>query len=638
MIPEEIIREVQERVDLVALIGRSVDLRKAGTLYKACCPFHEEKTPSFTVSPGRNSYHCFGCEAHGDAIRFLMEHQDLSFPEALRTLAAEVGVEIPEARPETPAQKQAREQQKTEQEQLFALQDSITSFFSDELRSPGAEIARRYLEARGIGRESAEAFRLGWASGDKLQFERFCREREIWREGLVKLGLLIPPEEGWSQALPLGGGYLRFRERLMFPILDRRAEVTGFSARTLYSDRKIAKYLNSPETPIFTKGEQLYGAHTARHSARRAGRLILCEGNIDVISLWQAGFKGSVAAMGTALSSKQVRLAKRLSEQVICVMDGDAAGQKAAFASLLPFLEEGMQPRAVMLPQGADPDSFLKVHGSQEFERLLDGAKPLFDLFIQRSIQKHPDDPPGRVKALREIIKAFELLQNPLEQGIYRQQLRERLQLDDRLIDEALRESRGAAAQGPQQVQRPWRAEYTGSAPLPRRVQVQESSGKLNVAEIMLQPIAYIMLFPAAVTLLEPSLWQDHLTHEGLAAFVSSLYAEVEAGKLPNIDQMLNNLTDPNLSGFLWERRSSMNSLEEAQIRPFFAQVSRSLKKRGLERKRQEVIAEILKNPDNFGPRATPDDSESQARYRTQFEAVQKQLRAPNPSQAEGTD
>ena len=207
--------------------------------------------------------------------------------------------------------------------------------------------------------DAARAFRLGWASGDKRAFAEFMALHSIDRDDLAHLGVLLPPDDGWHSSGPLGGGYLRFRERLMFPVVDFRGDVTGYSGRILDARKKIAKYMNSPETPVFVKGEQLYGAFTARSVARRVGRVVLVEGNVDVVALWQHGLQGTVAAMGTALTPEQVRLVKRLSSNVICVMDGDEAGIKAAFSSLIPFLEAGIQPRAVMLDDGMDPDSFI---------------------------------------------------------------------------------------------------------------------------------------------------------------------------------------------------------------------------------------------------------------------------------------
>ena len=451
MIPDEIKQEVLERVDIVQLIGRHVDLRKAGTLFKGCCPFHDEKTASFTVSPVRRTYHCFGCQVHGDALRFVMEHDKLSFPEALRQLAGEVGVEVPERRRESPQQKEERTRKKTLQERLYALQDQLTAFYADALFGSSGGVAQSYLQDRGITREAAETFRLGWADGDKRRFAAFLERINPSKDDLSQLGILVKPDEGWGPG-PLGGGYLRFRRRLMFPVVDLRGEVTGFSGRILDAQAKAAKYINSPETPIFTKGDQLYGAHPARNAARRAGRVVLCEGNVDVVMLWQAGFKGTVAPMGTALTPKQVRLVKRLADRVVCVMDGDAAGVKAAFGSLIPFLEAGMQPRAVLLPDGEDPDSYVRAQGAEAFGALLDDAKPLLELFIDRLASHYPADVDGRREALNELAPALNAIDDPLTLGLYRKRAASALGVDVEFIDAASEATRAAAKRLAQQA------------------------------------------------------------------------------------------------------------------------------------------------------------------------------------------
>jgi DNA primase len=413
VIPEEVRTEIIDRTDLVALIGRTVVLKKAGTLFKGCCPFHNERTPSFTVSPVRRTYHCFGCGVHGDAVRFVMETQALSYPEALRQLASECGVTIPETRSETAAEREARTRKKSEAERLLHLQDKVAAFYSDALFRPEGAAGRAYLRERRVGRAAAAAFRLGWASGDKAAFDAFARSQGFSLEDLALVGLVVAPDTGWQRDAPLGGGHLRFRQRVMFPVLDLRGEVVGFGGRVVEKDAKTAKYINSPETPVYTKGEHLYGIYQARQAARRDGRVVLCEGNIDVIMAWQAGFEGTVAAMGTALTAKQVRLVKRLSESIVCVMDGDAAGQKATFASLLAFLEEGLSPRAVALPAGDDPDSFLRTQGKPAFAALLDGATPLLAAHVRHVAAAHPRDPTGQVAALRAVAPALARVQDP---------------------------------------------------------------------------------------------------------------------------------------------------------------------------------------------------------------------------------
>lgn len=467
MIPDEIRIEVLDRTDLVALIGRTVTLKKAGTLFKGCCPFHNERTPSFTVSPVRRTYHCFGCGVHGDAVRYVMETQALSYPEAIRQLAAECGVTVPDTRPESPAEREARARQKSESERLLHIQDKVAAFYSDALFRPEGAAGRAYLRDRRVGRAAAAAFRLGWASGDKAAFDALMRENEFTLDDLALLGLVIAPDGGWQRGMPLGGGHLRFRQRVMFPVLDLRGEVVGFGGRVVEKDAKTAKYINSPETPIYTKGEHLYGIYQARSAARRDGRAILCEGNIDVVMAWQAGFEGTVAAMGTAVTPKQVRLLKRLSESVVCVMDGDAAGQKATFAGLLAFLEEGLSPRAVALPEGDDPDSFLKTNGKAAFKALLDSAGSLLAAHVTHVAAAHPRDPSGQTAALRALAPALSRVQDPLERSLYLKMTAESLGVDVAFAE--------AAVQAAQNAPRDRRAGPADTREPPRRPEPREA-------------------------------------------------------------------------------------------------------------------------------------------------------------------
>ncbi len=331
MFPEDVKTEILDRTDIVALIGQTVQLRKAGTIFKGLCPFHSEKTPSFTVSPERRTFHCFGCQKHGNAIDFVMESEGLSFRDALEKLAHMCGMELPETKRESPEVKAERARQKSEKERLIAVQEKLASYYADTLFGPFGQPARDYLIQRRVSPKSVQAFRLGYATGDKADFARFVMAHQLPLGDLVTLGFLMPPENptNISPRDPLRGHYLRFRRRVMFPVLSPQGEVVGFTGRVLDAQIKTAKYMNSPETPIFIKGENLYGISTARSAVHRKNRLILCEGNLDVIMLWQSGIEEVAAAMGTALTSKQAQLIHRLTDQVFCVMDGDAAGQKA---------------------------------------------------------------------------------------------------------------------------------------------------------------------------------------------------------------------------------------------------------------------------------------------------------------------
>lgn len=587
MIPDETIAEVLSRTDIVKLVGRSVELKKAGSLFKGLCPFHSENTPSFTVTPSRNTYRCFGCGAKGNAIGFLMEHGARSFPEAVRELAAECGVEVPESRPESPAERSERARKKTLQRRLLDVQDTLTSYYTDQLFGPAGAVARSYLQDRGVSRRAAEAFRLGWASGDKSAFAQFMKTHEIDKDDLAALGVLLPPDEGWTSSRPLDGGYLRFRQRLMFPVVDFRGDVTGYSGRILNANKKTAKYVNSPETPVFTKGEQLYGGFTAKSAARRVGRLIVCEGNVDVIALWDAGLEGTVAAMGTALTPQQARLVKRLSDQVVCVMDGDAAGAKAAFASLPTFLQVGIQPRAVMLPDGDDPDSYVQREGLNAFEVLVEAAPALFDLFLEKANAEHPSDPPGRSAALRQVAPVLACLDDELATDLYRARVRDVLGVPLELVNKALAGSKQKDRRGPVQPAPPpgpppmesLEPQFFDSGGLSTGLEGPDSLPRFSASPAAISPPRFVrhlfeilMQYPNFSSVLRAREAHNFLTHSSLAGFVQGLYGEVNAGRTPNVDRLLSEMEDPSAVAFLRDCQACRPMPEGPEIDQMFTE------------------------------------------------------------------
>ena len=608
MIPDEIIAEVLERVNVVEFVGRHVNLKKAGTLYKGLCPFHDEKTPSFTVSPTRNTYHCFGCGAHGHAIKFLMEVGARNFPEAVRELAAEVGVEVPESRPQSAEEKRRREQKKTKERRLLDAQDRLTSYYADQLYSQAGERAQRYLSGRGMSRRAAEAFRLGWASGDKRAFAQFLEANEISLADMVDLGVVMEPKDGWKPSQVLDGGYLRFRERLMFPVVDFRGDVTGYSGRILDANKKIAKYMNSPETPVFTKGQQLYGAFTARSAARKASRVILVEGNVDVIALWDQGLEGTVAAMGTALTPEQVRLVKRLNTNCVCVMDGDAAGLKAAFSSLGPFLDAGLQPRAVILPDGDDPDSYVQQHGVDRFVQLLDDARPLLDIMIDHEIAQQPDDTPGRLAALRNLAPALTKLSDTLSRELYISQLVDKLGVSNDFVNSALaevseRRPPAAPIEGPAGPPAPldlppplMEMPYPSSTGMEspqfdsHRQPPEES---FFLPGYVSQMLVFIMQFPSLVVRLYEAECQKYLTQPGLIGFFHCLYNEVSVGKSPNMDRILNGLDDAQTTAFLRGLQAMPLAADAEVVEQAFEEALLRLQRGALEADRSRLSREI---------------------------------------------
>jgi len=364
MIPQSFIQDLLARVDIADVVGRYVQLKKAGQNLLGLCPFHGEKTPSFTVSPSKQFFHCFGCGAHGSAIGFLMEHRGLGYVDAVRELAQAAGMQVPDVSPRA-----GEVQSKTRA--LTELLARAAEFYRTQLKA--SEGAIGYLKGRGLTGQTAARFALGFAPDAwqplRAAFENYDDPR------LVEAGLVIADE---------GKRYDRFRGRIMFPIRNPRGQVIGFGARIMGSGEP--KYLNSPETPVFHKGQELYGLYEGRDAIRQAGRAIVVEGYMDVIQLAQSGFGESVAALGTAITGAHVSALFRITDHVVFAFDGDAAGRKAARRALeatLPVIADTKRASFVLLPESEDPDSLIKSRGKQAFEAELEHALPLSRFFVR---------------------------------------------------------------------------------------------------------------------------------------------------------------------------------------------------------------------------------------------------------------
>jgi DNA primase len=365
MIPDSFKHDLLNRVDVVEVVGRYVQLKKAGANLSGLCPFHTEKTPSFTVSPAKQFYHCFGCQKHGNAIGFLMEYGGMGYVDAIKELASMVGMQVPEWQPRTPEEAKRKERETD----LGALMQKAMDFYRAELKR--APRAIEYLKRRGLSGDTAARFGLGYAPDDWQGLKRAFPDYE--NAALVECGLVI---EGEAKR------YDRFRDRIMFPIFNRRDAVVGFGGRVLGEGEP--KYLNSPETPLFQKGQEIYGLGHGREAMREAKRALVVEGYMDVLALAQHGVGYAVATLGTATSPVHVtRLLRELresgSELVFC-FDGDSAGRKAAWRALevsLPLATDTTAMRFLFLPEGEDPDSFVRAHGKEAFERLVAPAQTL---------------------------------------------------------------------------------------------------------------------------------------------------------------------------------------------------------------------------------------------------------------------
>lgn len=385
-IAPDFLDEIRARVGLGDVIARHVSLRRAGRELTGLCPFHNEKTPSFTVSEEKGFFHCFGCGAHGDVIGFVMRQEGLSFPEAVERLAGEAGLEVPKA---TPEEREAAKRAAT----LHEVMERACRFFEDELQGPRGVDARSYLARRGIDEETRARFRLGYAPDSKTGLRNAVMDGSHPEALLVESGLLIRPDNGTP--------YDRFRGRVIFPIADRRGRVIAFGGRLLGDGKP--KYLNSPDTPLFSKGRVLYGMATAREAAHRNGRVIVTEGYTDVIALNRAGFSESVAPLGTALTESHLHALWRMAPEPVLCFDGDAAGKRAAYRAAeraLPLLEPGRSLQFVALPAGQDPDSLLARGGIEAVNDHLSKRCELIDLVWQMCIEGKRFDTPERLADL----------------------------------------------------------------------------------------------------------------------------------------------------------------------------------------------------------------------------------------------
>jgi len=406
MIPQDFIDDLIARADIVEVLGRRIQLKKAGREFKACCPFHDEKTPSFTVSPSKGFYHCFGCGAHGTAIGFLMEFDHMSFVEAIENLAGMMGVDVPRDESDRPARRY---------DELFSLMGSVEKHWQACLRDNSAAVD--YLKQRGIDGATAKRFGIGYALDNWSDvLDKFGKTSEA-TERLLAAGLVIRKDNGKH--------YDRFRDRIMFPIRDARGRTIGFGGRALGDGEP--KYLNSPETVLFHKGRELYGLYEARQALRQIDQLVVVEGYMDVVALSRHGIDFSIATLGTATTSDHLDRIFRLTDNVIFSFDGDRAGKAAAWRALenaLPQVREGRQIRFVFLPEEHDPDSYVNEYGSDAFIKAIDDGVALSGFLIgELSSQVDMTTIDGKAR-LAELAKP---LVNRIPPGVYRELLIESL-------------------------------------------------------------------------------------------------------------------------------------------------------------------------------------------------------------------
>jgi DNA primase len=424
MIRDEIIRAVRERASLTEVVSDVVALRRRSRGAVGLCPFHSEKTPSFTVSEERGFYHCFGCGEHGDVFAFVMKTQSLSFPDAVRRVAERFGVPLP-ADADEAGRRGAP---------LLTANATAAEFFRAALAGAGGGRARAYLAARGLDAAVIERFRIGYAPAGGDALARHLRERGVSGDDSLAAGLVMRRER------PDGRSALvdRFRDRIMFPITDATGRTIAFGGRLLPERAAAAdpppKYLNSPESPLFRKGQVLYGLAQARDAIRKTERVLVVEGYMDVVALSQAGIAEVVAPLGTALTVEQLRLVRRFSERVIACFDGDAAGRRAAARSFPIFVEAGLWGRGAFLPTGEDPDSFVRARGQAAFEACVRAAEPLVEAFVDEVAGTDRTAVGHRAAAAREVARLLKRVSNPYEHDLLARLAAERLGVREEIL------------------------------------------------------------------------------------------------------------------------------------------------------------------------------------------------------------
>jgi DNA primase len=413
-ITEDTIRRIKYAANIEEVVGDFVSLKRKGQNLMACCPFHNEKTPSFTVSPAKGIYKCFGCGAAGDSVKFVMDVEGLTYPEALRYLANKYHIEVEEeqAAPEL-------QEQRTQREALLIALGFAKNYYKDLLFNDpdGKAIGLTYFHERGFDDASIQTFELGYSRPGWNDLETEAVKKNYSPDILEKAGLLVQKEEGGRQKR-----YDRFRGRVMFPIHDLAGKVVGFGARTMKKDEQ-PKYLNSPETEVYHKSEVLYGIFQAKNAIRQADNAYLVEGYTDVVAMHQAGVANVVASSGTSLTEGQIRLIRRFTDHVTVLYDGDPAGIKASMRGIDLLLAEGLNVRALLFPEGEDPDSYIKKHGARNFQAFLPQHTQDFLTFkTQLLLRDAPNDPLQRAKVIHEVVNSIAKIPDAIKREVYTQQ------------------------------------------------------------------------------------------------------------------------------------------------------------------------------------------------------------------------
>ena len=525
-IPPEKIDDVRNATDIVDLIGAFIKLKKRGKNYVGLCPFHTEKTPSFNVSPERQMYHCFGCGVGGNAITFVMEYEKVSFVEAVRSLAEKSGITLPTGTAED-------ENVASEQEELYGVCRAAGLFFHQTLtESTDGKLALEYLRHRGFTDETIRTFGLGYAPASWDATVNHFREKDVSMELLAKAGLVRRREDG--------SYYDYFRGRAMFPVFSTTGRILGFGARKMLEDDPLGKYINSPETAIYNKSRILYGIHQSKEAIRENENAILVEGYADLITVFQSGVKNVVASSGTALTQEQIQLIGRYAKSVTIVYDADTAGVAAASRGVELIVENGLDVRVVVLPEGEDPDSFVGKHGGEEFRKLVGDAISFIDFIAMRyEAAGKLASPEGQAETVRAIVSIIAKMSDELKQNFYIKHVAEKYKLYESTLHRELEKLPG----GNRRQQFGGKRQTTVARREPEErmaAAAPEISGvERDLIHAMLDGGKNIVRF------IFEHMTVDDFTHPRARAIVAHLLHQVEEGEDVNPTTLINNIEDP---------------------------------------------------------------------------------------------
>jgi DNA primase len=515
-IPDNVLEDILSRIDIVEIISSYIPLKRAGRNFKASCPFHHEKTPSFMVSPDRQIYHCFGCGAGGNVFNFLIQYERLEFLEAVQMLAKKVGITLPESQ---------RHDYETSGliTQLHRINELATLFYEQNLNA----IAKAYLLKRDITENTIKLFRLGYASEKWDALISYFRAKNISLSLLEKAGLVLPRDDG--------GYYDRFRNRIIFPIFDIKSRPIGFGARILaLKDSNLSKYVNSPETPIYTKGRNLYGLNFTKDAIRENDLAVIVEGYLDFIAPYQAGLHNIVASLGTALTLEQVRLLKRYTHNAVMIYDPDDAGQMATLRTLDIFIEEGMDVRIVSLPPGFDPDLFVRKNGVSALKEKIKAAENLFDYQLKILKSRHNiGEADGKRKIAAEMLLTLKKVKNGILRSEYIKKLAEELKVAEHYVLDEFNKIKETRAQSDAGI-------------MPARKKFEVNPTEKLLIKLMLEEN---QLISRIRQYLEPADFQDERTSK----IVSIIFDLIEQGKNIEMNKLINSLQDDGVLEFICE-------------------------------------------------------------------------------------